>query len=114
MCCHVQVEYCYRFYISVVDPGFPVGCGTNPVWGDTNIRRGCFSVKMYVKMKELGPVGGGGMSETLPGSANAFKSGVVKLGNFSAWLIFMKTPASFLLAQLAAQLFCNQPVSYCK
>ena len=37
---------------SVADPGFPVG------GGDVDLRRGRFSMKMYVKMKELGPVGG--------------------------------------------------------
>ena len=45
----------------MADPGFPVGvCG--PVGGgggDVDLRRGHFSVKMYAKMKELGPVGGG-------------------------------------------------------
>ena len=35
------------------DPGFPVGRG--PVLG---LRCGVFSVKMYVKTKELGPIGG--------------------------------------------------------
>ena len=34
---------------AVADPGFPVG-GVDP-------RRGCFSLKMCAKMKELGPVG---------------------------------------------------------
>ena len=37
---------------SGADPGYPVE-GVDP-------RRGRFSVKMYVKTKELGPVGGGG------------------------------------------------------
>ena len=32
----------------------------HPLGGDVDLRRGHFSVKMYVKMKELGPMGGGG------------------------------------------------------
>ena len=30
----------------------------DPFWGDIGLQRGHFSVKMYAKMKELGPVGG--------------------------------------------------------
>ena len=41
------------FYKAVADPGFPVG------GGGVDLRRGCFSVKMYAKTKELGPIGGG-------------------------------------------------------
>ena len=41
------------------DPGFPVG-GHAPVKGGVDLRHGHFSVKMYVKTKELGPMGGGG------------------------------------------------------
>ena len=36
----------------MADPGLPVGVG------GVDLRQGCFSAKMYVKMKELGPVGG--------------------------------------------------------
>ena len=36
----------------MVDPGFPMG--------GVDLRCGCFSPKMYTKMKELGPVVGGG------------------------------------------------------
>ena len=39
---------------AVADPGFPVG-GRAPVRGGVDLRRGCFSVKMYAKTKELGP-----------------------------------------------------------
>ena len=39
------------------DPGFSVG-GVDPFWRGFGLQRGHFSVKMYVKMKELGPVGG--------------------------------------------------------
>ena len=42
---------------AVADPGFPIG-GCGPIWGAVDLQQGCFSVKMYVKMKELGPVGG--------------------------------------------------------
>ena len=41
---------------SVADPGFPVG-GVAPVRGGVDLRRGHFLVKMYVKTKELGPIG---------------------------------------------------------
>ena len=60
----------YRFFIQTTqwfylvlqsktgaDPGFPVG-GVDPL-GGVDLRRGHFSVKMYVKTKELGPIGGG-------------------------------------------------------
>ena len=30
----------------------------DPFWGGFGLQRGHFSVKMYAKMKELGPVGG--------------------------------------------------------
>ena len=36
----------------VADPGFPVEGGR------VDLRHGCFSAKMYAKMKELGPIGG--------------------------------------------------------
>ena len=39
------------------DPGFSVG-GRGPILGGFGLQRGHFSVKMYVKTKELGPVGG--------------------------------------------------------
>ena len=41
----------------MVDPGFPIG-GHAPIRGGGDLQRGHFSVKMYVKMKELGPMGG--------------------------------------------------------
>ena len=45
---------------SVADPGFPVGRGVDLFGGGgMDLRRRCFFVKMYAKMKELGPVGGG-------------------------------------------------------
>ena len=39
------------------DPGFSVG-GCGPILGGFGFQRGHLSVKMYAKMKELGPVGG--------------------------------------------------------
>ena len=39
------------------DPGFSVG-GHGPILGGFGLQCGHFSVKMYAKMKELGPVGG--------------------------------------------------------
>ena len=41
----------------MADPGFPVG-GRAPVRGGMDLRRGHFLVKMYAKMKELGPMEG--------------------------------------------------------
>ena len=49
-----------RTYVSGPNPGFSVGGGVNPFSGGFGLQRGHFSVKMYAKTKELGPVGGGG------------------------------------------------------
>ena len=53
------------------DPGFSVGGGawTHLGGGGFGFQRGHFSVKMYVKMKELGPVGGGVHQHAPPRSA---------------------------------------------
>ena len=48
----------------MVDPGFPVG-------GGTDLRRVHFLAKTYVKMKEMDPVGEGAHQQHPPGSANA-------------------------------------------
>ena len=40
----------------MADPGFPMGGG-----GGADLRHGGFSAKTHVKMKELDPVGGGGL-----------------------------------------------------
>ena len=37
---------------------FHGGGGVDPFWGGFGLQRGHFSVKMYAKTKELGPVGG--------------------------------------------------------
>ena len=42
----------------MADPGFPVG-GAPTHWGGTNLRCVHFLAKMYAKMKEIDPVGGG-------------------------------------------------------
>ena len=55
----------------MADPGFPVGGGVDPLGGGVDLRRGCFSAKMYVKMKEFGPVGGVRRARP-PRSANVF------------------------------------------
>ena len=54
--------------MSVADPGFPVG-GMHPLGGGMDLQRGHFLVKMYAKMKELGPIGGRA-PDTPPRSAN--------------------------------------------
>ena len=43
--------------------------GVDPFWGGFGLQHGHFSVKMYAKMKELGPVGGS-CASTPPRSAN--------------------------------------------
>ena len=48
----------------------PVG-GRAPVRWGVDLRSGHFSVKMYVKMKELGPIGGACARHAPPRSANA-------------------------------------------
>ena len=62
----------------MADPGFPVG-GRAPVRGGVDLRHGHFSVKMYVKMKELGPIGGRALGTPPPRSAN--DNCIIKLPN---------------------------------
>ena len=50
----------YFIFIAGADLGFPVEGAPTIIGGGTNLRHRCFSVKTYVKMKEFGPVGGGG------------------------------------------------------
>ena len=51
--------------LSVADPGFPVG-GSGPRRGGEDSRGGYVSKLLYVKMKESGPVGGGGVRRARP------------------------------------------------
>ena len=55
----ILIERHKAIVLAAADPGFPVGGGAAPLRG-TNLRYGCFSAEMYAKMKELGPMGGGG------------------------------------------------------
>ena len=64
---------------SVADPGFPIG-GCAPIKGGMDLQRGHFLVKMYVKRKELGPIGG--MHCTCPP-----RSANVKLNNLSICIV---------------------------
>ena len=60
------------------DPGFPVG-GVSTRFGAMDHRCGCFLVKIYVKMKELGPVGGGRAPQNFVcRSANASALEIIK------------------------------------
>ena len=52
----------------MADLGFPVGGGC------VDLRHGHFSMKMYAKMKELGPMGGACAGHAPPRSANAVTS----------------------------------------
>ena len=55
----------------MADPGFPVGGGGRaPVRRGVDLRRWHFTVKMYVKTKELGPIGGACAGHAPPRSAN--------------------------------------------
>ena len=52
----ILVSARYSFF-AVADPGFPVGGGVHPLAGGVDLQHRRFSVKMYAKMKELGPIG---------------------------------------------------------
>ena len=56
------------FPITVADPGFPIGGGgRRPIGGrGANLQDVHFSAKMYVKMKEMDPVGGGARAGGAP------------------------------------------------
>ena len=45
-------------WLTVADPGFPVGGGAPSHWGGADLQHGCFLAKTHAKMKELDPVGG--------------------------------------------------------
>ena len=46
------------YVLPVADPGFPVGGGVDLVGGGVDSRGSYVSKILYVKMKELGPLGG--------------------------------------------------------
>ena len=52
--------------IPVADPGFPVGGGVDLVGGAVDPRGSYVSKILHVKMKESGPVGGGGRAGRAP------------------------------------------------
>ena len=54
----------------VADPGFPVVGGVDLVGGGVDSRGGYVSKILYVKMKELGPLGGARARRAPPRSAN--------------------------------------------
>ena len=60
----------YAFYLSVADPGFPVG-GRRPRRGGANSWGGYISKNLYVKTKESGPMGGARQRRP-PESATAY------------------------------------------
>ena len=52
----IMQKYYFVFYPHTgPDPGFSIRGGVDPFWGGFGLQRGHFSVKMYAKMKELGP-----------------------------------------------------------
>ena len=55
---------------TVADPGFPVGGGVDLVGGGVDSRGGYVLKILYVKMKELGPLGGARAGRAPPRSAN--------------------------------------------
>ena len=67
----LNIDYNNGHY-SVADPGFPVGGGVDFVGGPWTRRRLRFVKFVYVKTKELGPLGGRAPGAP-PGSANAIK-----------------------------------------
>ena len=63
----------------MADPGFPVG-GHAPIRGGVDLQRRHFLVKMYVKTKELGPIGDGVRpARPPPRSANAIRIVVISI-----------------------------------
>ena len=58
--------------------------------GGVDLQRRCFSVKMYAKMKELGPVGGGVCAGHAPRSANGPGEDLAK-GSYWSFDVIWKT-----------------------
>ena len=65
-----QTTFLLEFCFAGSDPGFPVGGDVDPFRGDMDLCNGHFSVKMCVKTKELGPVGGRAPENFVCRSAN--------------------------------------------
>ena len=69
---HDYIEGTLGFFFSksVADPGFPVGEGVDLVGGGVD-SQGSYVLKiLYVKTKELGPLGGARAGRAPPRSAN--------------------------------------------
>ena len=60
-----NITFIKRLHQAGPDSGFSVEGGVDPFWVGFGLRRGHFSVKMDVKMKELGPVGGRALARPL-------------------------------------------------
>ena len=56
--CAEHVSSVNERWLTVADPGFPVGGGVDLVGGGVDSRGGYVSKILYVKTKELGPLGG--------------------------------------------------------
>ena len=61
--------------LPVADPGFPVGGGVDLVGGGVDSQGGYVSKILYVKTKELGPLGGARARHAPPRSANVYSGG---------------------------------------
>ena len=71
---------------SGLDPGFFVGGGRGPILGGFGLQRGHFSVKMYAKTKELGPVGGACAGHAPPRSAYAIDEIYISISKHISWI----------------------------
>ena len=67
--------------MTVADPGFPVRGGVDLVGGGVDSRGGYVSKILYVKTKELGPLGGVHAGRTPPRSANALPTIIINSAN---------------------------------
>ena len=68
-------------YYSVISSGSRISHwgGADPLGGGADLRRVHFSAKMYVKMKEIDPVGGGMCRWHPAGSANGYINIIVQI-----------------------------------
>ena len=78
----------------MADPGFPVGGGMDLVGGSVDSRGSYVSKILYVKTKELGPLGGVRAGRIPPRSANAvinfYEWGTTLYGSFTMVLLCFK------------------------